>query len=135
MLTPITKKSPAPVAKPDISREKKDKDYIKTTTSQDGDMKKIFMAAGETLLTALIGRTAAARYLKGLTQENIQKEKVARIVGQIITPELLRQRLRNQAKLHTQLKEEHTSHEEMSKEEEEALKAAQMQEMEGKGEE
>ena len=133
MFVPITKKT-QPSIKPDLSKDKKEKPEIKTTISQDGDVKKIFMAAGETLLTALVGRTAAARYLKGLTQENIQKEKVSRIVGEIITPELLRQRLRNQVKLNTQLHEEHTSAEEMSKEEREALKAAQMQDMEGRDE-
>ena len=125
MLTPVTKKMP-----PKVETKKEGKE-IKTTISQDGDVKKIFMAAGETLLTALIGRRAAARHLSGLTKENIQKEKTAQIISRIINPELLRQRLRNQTKIKSteQDLDERTPIEELSQEEKDALQASRIQDM------
>ena len=126
MLNPVNKKMS--MTKIEKSIEGKP---IKTTTVMDGDIKKIFMAAGETLLTALIGRRAAARHLAGLTKENIQKEKTAAIINRVINPELLRQRLRNQlkVKLIEQQHDEHTSMEELSQEEKDALQASKMQDM------
>ena len=127
MFTPVNKK----VSMTKVAKTVEGKP-IKTTTVFDGDLKKIFMAAGETLLTALIGRKAAARHLAGLTKENIQKEKTAQIISRVINPELLRQRLRNQPKVklvEQQHEEELASQEELSQEEKDALQASRIQDM------
>jgi hypothetical protein len=134
MLSPDIKKTPLLQKTKAESEAARDKNYIKTTTSTDGDMKKIFMAAGEALLTAIVGKKIAARYLRNVTKENIQKEKVAALVGNIITPEMLRQRLhlQEQQKLALKHKLRHAlknaaSKEALEKEEQDKLKASEMQ--------
>ncbi|MDR2337287.1 MAG: hypothetical protein LBE20_01385 [Deltaproteobacteria bacterium] len=133
MLSPDIKKTPLLQKIKTESKAAEDKNYIKTTTAEDGGMKKLFMAAGEALLIALVGKKVTARYLRNVTKENIQKEKVSALVCNIITPELLRHRLRIQEQQKLALKNQlklaikGASKETLAKEEHDKLKASEMQ--------